>query len=102
MAAAREPTIREKIETANQAEREQLVLDFIRGVLAKGLRADPSSLDMREPLTNLGLDSLISIELLNQLETDLKVDININELQEETTEYFSPRMFFFPFWRGNE
>ena len=84
-AAEREPTIREKVESAEPAQREQLVSDFIRIILAKGLRSDPTKLDMNEPLTNLGLDSLISIELLNQLETDLQVDININDLQEETT-----------------
>lgn len=85
IAAEREPTIREKVEAAGPAQRAQLVSDFIRTILAKGLRSDPTSLDMNEPLTNLGLDSLISIELLNQLESDLQVDININELQEETT-----------------
>lgn len=83
--AQREPTLRERLEQSHGAQREQLVVDFIRKVVAKGLQSDPATLDMGEPLTTLGLDSLISIELLNQLEADLKVDININELQEETT-----------------
>ncbi|MBT6432314.1 MAG: acyltransferase domain-containing protein, partial [Deltaproteobacteria bacterium] len=85
VAAEREPTIREKVESAEAVAREQLISDFIRMIIAKGLRCEMAGLDMNEPLTNLGLDSLISIELLNQLETDLQVDININELQEETT-----------------
>ena len=66
----REATFREKVEALPIERREQVVVDFIRDVLARGMKTQGHLLDMNKPLINLGLDSLISIDLLNQIERD--------------------------------
>jgi acyl transferase domain-containing protein/acyl-CoA synthetase (AMP-forming)/AMP-acid ligase II/thioesterase domain-containing protein/acyl carrier protein len=81
----REATFREKVEALPIERREQVVVDFIRDVLARGMKTQGHLLDMNKPLINLGLDSLISIDLLNQIERDLEVNISIHSLQEGTT-----------------
>jgi acyl transferase domain-containing protein/NADPH:quinone reductase-like Zn-dependent oxidoreductase/NAD(P)-dependent dehydrogenase (short-subunit alcohol dehydrogenase family)/SAM-dependent methyltransferase/acyl carrier protein len=62
---------REMIFSANDAERRRLVEAFVRDKAAKVLRTSIANLDMSKPLHELGLDSLMAVELMNRIEGEL-------------------------------
>ena len=43
--------------------------------MARVLGLSPSQLDIQQPLTNLGLDSLMAVELKNRISADLGVNV---------------------------
>jgi amino acid adenylation domain-containing protein len=49
---------------------------YLRGQLARVLRVNMSSVDSQQPLSTLGIDSLMSIELKNDIETHLGVNLS--------------------------
>jgi polyketide synthase 12/myxalamid-type polyketide synthase MxaB len=51
-----------------------LVLGYVRDRAARVLGLEPESLDERVPLSEMGLDSLMAVELRNALRTGLGVD----------------------------
>ncbi|WP_439382906.1 type I polyketide synthase [Amycolatopsis lexingtonensis] len=60
--------VAEILGTAEGAELDRLLLDIVRGEIAVVLgHATPESVDVRQPLRDLGLDSLASVELRNGL-----------------------------------
>jgi acyl transferase domain-containing protein/NADPH:quinone reductase-like Zn-dependent oxidoreductase/SAM-dependent methyltransferase/acyl carrier protein len=65
--------LRERILDSAAAERRELVLAFLREHAAKVLRTSPMNLDIEKPMTELGLDSLMAVELSNRLESELGV-----------------------------
>ena len=62
---------------ANNEEREQILQRYLREQVAGVLRMPSETLDSSQPLTALGLDSLMAIELKNRLELELVVRIPI-------------------------
>jgi phthiocerol/phenolphthiocerol synthesis type-I polyketide synthase D len=62
---------------ADQAERLGLVVTYLSEQVAGVLRVPVAKLDIEQPLTALGLDSLMAIELKNRIERELKVRIPI-------------------------
>jgi len=61
----------------DQAKRLDLVVTYLREQVAGVLRVPIAKLDIEQPLTALGLDSLMAIELKNRIERELKVRIPI-------------------------
>jgi NAD(P)-dependent dehydrogenase (short-subunit alcohol dehydrogenase family)/acyl carrier protein len=59
------------------AERQQVLEAYLCEQVAGVLRVPAARLDVLQPLTALGLDSLMAIELKNRLELELKVRIPI-------------------------
>jgi acyl carrier protein len=60
--------IARSIQTASGDERRALVADYIRGQVAKVLgHASSDAVDTRTPLTDMGFDSLMVIELSNSI-----------------------------------
>ncbi|GCE05928.1 type I polyketide synthase [Dictyobacter aurantiacus] len=60
------------------AERWQAILEeYMRAQVASVLRLPPERLDSEQPLTTLGLDSLMAIEMKNRMESDLAIRIPI-------------------------
>jgi len=62
---------------AKQEERQQQLEVYLSERVAKVLRLPVSKIDVLQPLTALGLDSLMAIELKNQLEFELAIRISI-------------------------
>ncbi|NEO76850.1 type I polyketide synthase [Moorena sp. SIO4G3] len=68
---------REQLEAAPVSERQQLLTNKIRSLIAKTLGwTDGQKIGMRQPLFDLGLDSLMAVELKNQLESTLETSLN--------------------------
>ena len=59
----------------NQAERHQLLQSYLSEQVARVLGLSASKLDVQQPLSNLGLDSLMAVELKNRIAVDLGVNV---------------------------
>ena len=66
-----------KLESDARVER---ILNQIRESIASVLRLNVSKIDISKSITNLGLDSIMAIELKNKLEQTYKIEIQISEL----------------------
>ena len=61
--------------TAQPAERHQLLQSYLSEQVARVLGLSASKLDVQQPLSNLGLDSLMAVELKNRIAVDLGVNV---------------------------
>ncbi len=66
---------REKLLAAEPAERQELLESYFRERLAKVLRLTAGKLDIHQPLTEVGLDSLMAIEFRTAIQTNLGVAV---------------------------
>ena len=64
-----------KIESAAPEERESILAQAIRDVVGSVLRVKPESLRDDQPLTDLGLDSLMGAEIENSIESAIGVGL---------------------------
>src|ERR1019366_5487221 len=64
---------RGKIQSARPDERDAVVGQAVRDVVGSVLRVKPDSLRDDQPLTDLGLDSLMGVEIENLIETSIGV-----------------------------
>jgi len=64
---------RHKIESASADEKESVIAEAVRDVVGSVLRVKPDSLRNDQPLTDLGLDSLMGVEIENSLEAAVGV-----------------------------
>ena len=71
---------RETILTADSAGRAGLLETLVRQKVARVLGTSPDRLDGNKPLLQLGVDSLMAVELRNWLEAELRIDLPIVEL----------------------
>jgi len=60
---------------AKPAERQQLLLSRLCEQVARVLGTSAAKLDNSTPLTNLGLDSLMAVELSNRIKSDMSLDV---------------------------
>src|SRR5207248_7080506 len=70
---------------ADEAERPALVASFLQQELARVLEIEPDDLDVEAPLTRVGLDSLMALELKNRVETALGIELPVVGLIEDPT-----------------
>ena len=63
--------MRSELEAAGPVERRQILESITRSAVGHVLKIAPSRLDGRKSLGNMGLNSLMAIELRNRLETAL-------------------------------
>lgn len=66
-----------QLKQANPLEYFSLLTPYIKGQVAKTLGLSVSQIDIQQPLNNMGLDSLMAIELRNRIETDLRVALSM-------------------------
>ena len=64
---------------AKPEERLSLVENYLRERVAWVFRLPAAQLEVHQPLNNLGLESLMAVELRNQIEADLGVSISMME-----------------------
>lgn len=76
---------RVKIESASAEERDGVILEAVRDVVGSVLRVKPDSLRDDQPLTDLGLDSLMGVEIENELEAAIGVALPPTSLMRART-----------------
>ena len=70
-----ERALRQQLDRSTPASRRSLVLDFVSSVAARVLRIPGGRLDVEAPLSTLGMDSLMGLELRNRIEAALGIRI---------------------------
>jgi myxalamid-type polyketide synthase MxaB len=73
---------RQQLLAADDATRQTLVQDYIRQELARIMGIEPASLETNQPLSTFGLDSLLALELKNNLEGRLDFTLPMAKLME--------------------
>ena len=63
--------------------RENKLNHYLQDCVAKVLGMRTNQIDVEQPLMSMGVDSLMAIEIRNQVQTDLEVDIPISKLMED-------------------
>jgi acyl carrier protein len=76
---------RSKIESAAPAEKEAVIAQAVREVVGSVLRVKPDTLRDEQPLTDLGLDSLMGVEIENSLEAAIGVALPPTSLMRART-----------------
>jgi hypothetical protein len=71
---------RELLLAAPPERRRELAQELVVSELARVLRCAPSRIDVHQPLTRLGLDSLMAVEFRNRIEGGLAVRLPVAEL----------------------
>lgn len=62
-----------KIESAAPADRSEVIAQAVRDVVGSVLRVKPEGLRFDQPLTDLGLDSLMAVEIENSIESSIGI-----------------------------
>jgi myxalamid-type polyketide synthase MxaE and MxaD len=75
--AGRTSERRDALLAAAPAERRPLLQSYLSEQVARVLGLSPSKLDVLQPLSHLGLDSLMAVELKNRIAVDLKVNVPV-------------------------
>ncbi|MBW4636528.1 MAG: type I polyketide synthase [Iphinoe sp. HA4291-MV1] len=75
--AAQLPQILDQLNTASTEKRQSLLITYLQQQIAKAVGITTSELNIDEPLNQMGLDSLMVIELRNRLRAELGVDISV-------------------------
>jgi acyl carrier protein len=76
---------RNRIESAPPAEKEAVIAQAVREVVGSVLRVKPDRLRDDQPLTDLGLDSLMGVEIENSLEAAIGVALPPTSLMRART-----------------
>jgi myxalamid-type polyketide synthase MxaB len=83
--AAKRTDLLPRWQAAAPAQRADLIRGFVRDRVAATLGMSGGQLDVRQPLKELGLDSLMAIELKNQIEADLEIELPLDSFTEQTS-----------------
>jgi acyl carrier protein len=76
---------RNKIESAAPSEKETVIAQAVREVVGSVLRVKPDTLRDDQPLTDLGLDSLMGVEIENSLEAAIGIALPPTSLMRART-----------------
>jgi NADPH:quinone reductase-like Zn-dependent oxidoreductase/acyl carrier protein len=77
--------LREKLLAAKPEKRQQVAEEFLKEQMAKVLRSAPEKIDIHQPLTSLGIDSLMAVELKNRVETEFAISVPVTALLQGPT-----------------
>ena len=76
---------RARIQAAGPDERDEVIIQAVRDVVGSVLRVKPESLRADQPLTDLGLDSLMGVEIENLIESSIGVALPPTSLMRART-----------------
>ena len=76
--------VREMLE-ADAATLPPLLETYLRNLLARAMGASPAQIDIQQPLHNLGLNSLISVEVRNHINADLAMNVPLAIFTQSTS-----------------
>lgn len=80
------PALGQRLKSAAPDEQRALLVDYVRTQVSRIIGwATPATLDLNQPLTSLGLDSLMAVELRNRLQSDLGVAVPVAQLLQGPT-----------------
>ena len=79
-ANGRGASLNDALRRAGLQERRRLLQSYLRDQVAGKLGLTPSRLDIQLPLNQLGVDSLIAVELRSQIERDLGIVVPVVQL----------------------
>lgn len=74
--------ILKQLKSLTPAEQKQFLVNYLQELGSKVMGLQVSEIDPFKPLNQMGLDSLMSIELKNKVKIDLGVDINVVRFME--------------------
>lgn len=77
--------IKERLWEAKQEERPEIIEAYVREQVARVLGTSDSKLDLDRSLNELGLDSLMAVELKNRIESDLDLSLPMGQLMQSPT-----------------
>jgi NAD(P)-dependent dehydrogenase (short-subunit alcohol dehydrogenase family)/aryl carrier-like protein len=77
--------VRDMLLATHTEERQPIMESYLRDQVARVFGTSPSHLEPQRPLTEMGLDSLIAVELKNRIEKDLGVSLPTVELMRGPT-----------------
>jgi thioesterase domain-containing protein/acyl carrier protein len=75
-------SFRQQLLQSTETTRQALVREYIRTELARIMGVEPSNLEVDQPLSTFGLDSLLALELKNNLESRLDFTLPMAKLME--------------------
>ena len=75
-----EASLNDALRRAGRQERKRLLESYLRDQAASKLGLTPSRLDIQLPLNQLGVDSLMAVELRTQIERDLGIVVPVVQL----------------------
>jgi acyl carrier protein len=75
MAPTSEDGLRHLLELAPSSEHSALIQAAVVAIVARVLHLQQAELRVDEPLQNLGIDSLMAVEIKNRLQTEIGVNV---------------------------
>jgi len=75
----------DRIATTSGAERTEIITDALKEIVGQVLRVKPASLRPDQPLTDLGLDSLMAVEMETLIESNIGVALPPASLMQART-----------------
>jgi len=67
----------QRLESLSKGDRQKILITYLQTEVAQVLGMTASQIDVQQHLNTMGLDSLMSLELRNRIQTDLAVDVPI-------------------------
>jgi acyl transferase domain-containing protein/aryl carrier-like protein len=68
-----------------ETERTAIVSSYLHQTVARALQLDPSAFNEQESLIDLGMDSIMAVEVRTRIEAALKVDVTVLDLLQDST-----------------
>jgi acyl transferase domain-containing protein/acyl carrier protein len=84
--------LRDRLANCTAEEAQQILVSMLRQELGRILRLAPESIDPHRSLSELGMDSLMGVELRLAIESSLKVDLPLLSLAEMTLSKVAARL----------